>query len=107
MAGLDSKFNQARNENLRKYPPLDLESCYAYVSKDHNQRQTTKEPKIQPDGVVHLAARTANSQQTKRKKIEENLLLRQIIIPALILVRRDIPNNVAMKLLGILNGGTI
>lgn len=37
LAGLDSEFNQARNECLRKDPPLSLELCYAYIRKDSNQ----------------------------------------------------------------------
>nr|GLL22003.1 hypothetical protein CCACVL1_06334 [Ipomoea trifida] len=70
LAGLDPKLNQARSEILRKDPPLDLESCYAYVRKDHNQRQTMEEPKVQSDSMVHLTARTrpSNSHQAKGKK---------------------------------------
>ena len=37
LAGLDSAFNQARSEVLRKDPPLDLEACYAYIRKDQMQ----------------------------------------------------------------------
>ncbi|OMO93820.1 hypothetical protein CCACVL1_06334 [Corchorus capsularis] len=58
LAGLDPEFNQARSEILRKDPPLDLESCYEYVRKNHNQRQTVEEPKVQSDGMVRLASRT-------------------------------------------------
>ncbi|GJV39091.1 retrovirus-related pol polyprotein from transposon TNT 1-94 [Tanacetum coccineum] len=57
LAGLDQEFNQARSEILRKDPPLDLESCYAYVRKDQNQRSTMEEPKAESDSIVHLAAR--------------------------------------------------
>ena len=39
LAGLDSKYNNARSEILCKDPPLDLESSYAYIRRDHNQRQ--------------------------------------------------------------------
>lgn len=35
---------QAQSEILRKDPPLDLESCYGNVRKDHNPRQTMEEP---------------------------------------------------------------
>lgn len=45
LAGLNSEFNHARSEILRKDPLLDLESCYAYVRKDDNQRHTMEEPK--------------------------------------------------------------
>ena len=37
LAGLDSEYNNARSEMLQKDPPLDLESSYAYVCRDHNQ----------------------------------------------------------------------
>ncbi|PWA60403.1 hypothetical protein CTI12_AA387250 [Artemisia annua] len=58
LAGLDPDFNQARSEILRKDPPLDLESCYAYIRKDQNQRQTMEEPKLEPDSMVHMATRS-------------------------------------------------
>ncbi|KAJ9561968.1 hypothetical protein OSB04_007128 [Centaurea solstitialis] len=57
LAGLDPEFNQARGEILRKDPPLDLESCYAYIRKDQNQRHTMEEPKPESDGMVHVATR--------------------------------------------------
>lgn len=57
LAGLDSEFNQARSEVLRKDPPLSLEACYAYIRKDQNQRQTMEEKVHEPDGMVHLATR--------------------------------------------------
>ncbi|KAJ9552232.1 hypothetical protein OSB04_016277 [Centaurea solstitialis] len=57
LAGLDVEFNQTRSEILRKDPPLDLESCYAYVRKDQNQRNTMEEPKAAADSIVHLATR--------------------------------------------------
>ena len=46
LAGLDSEYNNARSEILRKDPPLDLESSYAYIRRDHNQRQTMEEPSV-------------------------------------------------------------
>ncbi|KAK8275205.1 hypothetical protein V6Z12_D10G122300 [Gossypium hirsutum] len=69
-ADLDPEFNQAQCEILRKDPPFDLKSCYAYVWKDHNQRQTLEEPKVQSDGIAHSTACTcpSNSQQVKREK---------------------------------------
>ncbi|CAH9128619.1 unnamed protein product [Cuscuta epithymum] len=57
LAGLDPEFNQARSEVLRKDPPLDLESCYAYIRKDQNQRHAMEEAKPESDGMVHLATR--------------------------------------------------
>lgn len=57
LAGLDPEFNHVRSEILQKDPPLDLESCYAYVRKDQNQRNTMEELKVEADGMVHLAAR--------------------------------------------------
>lgn len=40
LSGLDSEFDQVRGEVLRKDPKLDLESTYAYVRRDFQQRQT-------------------------------------------------------------------
>ena len=36
LTGLDSEYNNAQSEILRKDPPLDLESSYAYIRRDHN-----------------------------------------------------------------------
>ena len=58
LAGLDSEFNNARSEILQKDPPIDLKSSYAYVHRDHNQRQTMEEPKDLPDNTVLVAAQT-------------------------------------------------
>ncbi|PIN19061.1 hypothetical protein CDL12_08261 [Handroanthus impetiginosus] len=40
LSGLDPEFDQARGEILRKDPKLDLESTYAYVRREYQQRQT-------------------------------------------------------------------
>ena len=40
LSGLDSEFDQVRGEILRKDPKLDLESTYAYVRREHQQKQT-------------------------------------------------------------------
>ena len=40
LSGLDSEFDQVRGEILRKDPKLDLESTYAYVRREYQQRQT-------------------------------------------------------------------
>ena len=58
IAGLDSEYNNARSEILRKDPPLDLESSYAYIQRDHNQRQTMEEPSVLPDHAVLAATET-------------------------------------------------
>ena len=58
LTGLDLEFNNAQSEILQKDPPLDLESNYAYVHRDHNQRQTMEELKDLPDNTVLVAART-------------------------------------------------
>ena len=58
LAGLDSEYNNAQSEILRKDSPLDLESSYAYIRRDHNQRQTMKEPSVLPDHAVLAATQT-------------------------------------------------
>ena len=40
LSGLDSEFDHVCGEILRKDPKLDLESTYAYVRKEYQQRQT-------------------------------------------------------------------
>ena len=57
LAGLDSDFNQARSECLRKDPPLSLELCYAYIRKDSNQRRTMEDTHVEPDSMVHAGTR--------------------------------------------------
>ena len=37
LARLDSEFNNARSEILRKDPPLDLEISYTFMHRDYNQ----------------------------------------------------------------------
>ncbi|XP_049398982.1 uncharacterized protein LOC125862902 [Solanum stenotomum] len=39
LSGLDLEFDQVCGEILRKDPKLDLESCYAYVRREAQQRQ--------------------------------------------------------------------
>ena len=58
LAGLDSEFNNAWSEILWKDLPLDLESSYAYVRRDHNQRKTMEEAKDLQNNAVLVAART-------------------------------------------------
>ena len=40
LSGLDSEFDQVCGEILQKDPKRDLESTYAYVRKEYQQRQT-------------------------------------------------------------------
>ena len=40
LPGLDSEFNHAWSEILRKDPTLDLESCYAYICLQGSQPAT-------------------------------------------------------------------
>lgn len=69
LAGLDLEFNQARSEILMKDPPLDLESCYAYIWKDQNQRHNMEESKPEPKSMVHLATcnRTSKGKNSNSK----------------------------------------
>ena len=39
-SGLDNGFEQVCGEILRKDPKLNLESAYAYVRTEHQQKQT-------------------------------------------------------------------
>lgn len=64
-AVLDLEFNQERSEVLRKGPPLDMESCYAYIRKDQNQRKPMEKPKDESDHVVHLATQNRNKKEKK------------------------------------------
>lgn len=57
LAGLDADFNQERSEIMRKDLPLSLESSYAYIHKDQNQRQTKEKTKLEPDCMVHIVSR--------------------------------------------------
>lgn len=61
LSGLDSDFNQVRSEILCKDPPLDLERSYAYVRKDHQQRQTMEESRITSESSVMVATQTRHS----------------------------------------------
>lgn len=38
--GLDTEFDQVRGEILQKDPKLDLESTFAYVRREFEQRKT-------------------------------------------------------------------
>ncbi|KAJ9535839.1 hypothetical protein OSB04_un001011 [Centaurea solstitialis] len=92
LAGLDPEFNQARGEILRKDPPLDLESCYAYIRKDQNQRHTMEEPKPESDGMVHVATRNrpTKGKHSNSKGVDPALLRpdEMIMILNLYLVNR-------------------
>ncbi|GJV76014.1 reverse transcriptase domain-containing protein [Tanacetum coccineum] len=64
----------ARSEILRKDPPLDLDSCYAYIRKDQNQRQTKEESKTDSDNIVHLATsnRTIKGKSSNSKVLQNS-----------------------------------
>nr|GEW34833.1 retrovirus-related Pol polyprotein from transposon TNT 1-94 [Tanacetum cinerariifolium] len=100
LAGLDLDFNQARSEILRKDPPLDLDSYYAYIRKDHNQRLTVEEPKLEPDSMVYMA--TQNQPQNSKARMEK-----EIHSHAHTMEKRDTRSLGAMKLLGIQAGGIL
>ena len=70
LAGLDLEYNNARSEILRKDPPLDLESSYVYIRRDHNQRQMMEELKVLPDHTVLVAAQTRS--QFKEKVLNKS-----------------------------------
>ncbi|KAJ8900052.1 hypothetical protein K2173_024167 [Erythroxylum novogranatense] len=49
--GLDSKFYQVHREILRKDPNLDLESTYAYLRREYQQRQTMGNSRSIPEST--------------------------------------------------------
>nr|KYP39693.1 hypothetical protein KK1_038978 [Cajanus cajan] len=55
LSGLDSDFDQVRGEILRKDPKLDLESTYAYVRREHQQRITMGRPAPTSDSSALLS----------------------------------------------------
>ena len=124
LARLDSKYNNARSEILRKDPPLDLESSYAYIRRDHNQRQIMKEPSVLPDHAVLVAAQTRQPEvlldhailvaaQTRQPEVLPDHTVMAAAqtrpqfkekyqspthTPVLTMVKLDTPSNGAMKL---------
>ncbi|XP_022873848.1 uncharacterized protein LOC111392690 [Olea europaea var. sylvestris] len=58
LSGLDSEYTQVRGEILRKDPKLDLESAYAYVRREYQQRQTMGGTNLISENSAMLANRT-------------------------------------------------
>ncbi|KAH0698607.1 hypothetical protein KY284_012822 [Solanum tuberosum] len=66
--GLDAKFDQVRGEILRNDPKLDLESTYAYVRREFQQRQTMGTSRPIPESsamAVHRKKGHSNSSSGK------------------------------------------
>ncbi|GJU94478.1 retrovirus-related pol polyprotein from transposon TNT 1-94 [Tanacetum coccineum] len=54
---IDTRLTTQEETVAETDTPLDLDSCYAYIRKDQNQRQTMEETKTDSDSIVHLATR--------------------------------------------------
>ena len=57
LVGLDFELNNARSEILHKDPPLDLETSYAFMRRDYNQRHTMEEKKFVSENSALLTTR--------------------------------------------------
>ncbi|KAH9696165.1 retrovirus-related pol polyprotein from transposon RE1 [Citrus sinensis] len=66
LSGLDSEFEQVRGEILRKDPKLDLESTYAYVRRDYQQRQTMGGSHLISENLAMLASQNRNGYSKNR-----------------------------------------
>ncbi|KAL9432699.1 hypothetical protein AB3S75_027676 [Citrus x aurantiifolia] len=66
LSGLDSEFEQVRAEILRKDPKLDLESTYAYVRRDYQQRQTMGGSHLISENLAMLASQNRNGYSKNR-----------------------------------------
>lgn len=67
LSGLDSDFEQVRGEILRKDPKLDLESTYAYVRREVQQRQTMGGSHPIPENAAMLANQTRQFGSSKNR----------------------------------------
>ena len=63
LSGLDSEFEQVRGEILRKDPKLDLESTYACIRREFQQRQTMGNYRATGEHSVHSAMFTKQPRQ--------------------------------------------
>ena len=63
LSGLDSEFEQVRGEILRKDPKLDLESTYACIRREFQQRQTMGNYRTTSEHSVHSAMFTNQPRQ--------------------------------------------
>ncbi|KAK2976800.1 hypothetical protein RJ640_015795 [Escallonia rubra] len=72
LSKLDSEFNQVHGEILRKDPKLDLESTYAYVRKEHQQRQTMKGSQPMSESSAMLANQSLQGSSSGSTKNRNN-----------------------------------
>ncbi|KAH0634795.1 hypothetical protein KY284_037581 [Solanum tuberosum] len=63
LSGLDLEFDQVRGEILRKDPKLDLESCYAYVRREAQQRQIMGSSRPVPESSAMVVQRDTQKSQ--------------------------------------------
>jgi hypothetical protein len=71
LSGLDSDFDQVRGEILRKDPKLDLESTYAYVRREVQQRQTMGGSRPISENAAMLTNQTRNpASSTKHRNTQ-------------------------------------
>ena len=66
LGGLDFEFDQIRGEILRKDPKLDLESAYAYMRREHQQRQKMGSSRSIFEHYVMLASQTQSGSTKNR-----------------------------------------
>ena len=72
LSGLDSEFDQVRGEILRKDPKLDLESTYAYVRREHQQKQTMGGSRHISESSAMLANQTRQGPSLGSSKTRNN-----------------------------------
>ena len=66
LGGLDFEFDQIRGEILRKDLKLDLESAYAYMRREHQQRQKMGSSRSIFEHYVMLASQTQSGSTKNR-----------------------------------------
>ncbi|KAG8383239.1 hypothetical protein BUALT_Bualt05G0163700 [Buddleja alternifolia] len=71
LSGLDSEFDQVRGEILRKDPKLDLESSYAYVRREYQQRHTMGGSRSISENAAMVAHQTRQGPPSSSSNIEE------------------------------------
>ena len=72
LSGLDSEFDQVCGEILPKDPKLDLESTYAYVRKEYQQRQTMGSYRPIYDHSTMLANQTRQGSSSRSSANRNN-----------------------------------
>ncbi|XP_068666343.1 uncharacterized protein [Aristolochia californica] len=103
LRGLDSEFDQFRGKILRKDPKLDLESTYAYVRREYQQRQTMGSNRPISENLATLVNQTRQGYQAVETL---NPLEKPTTRYSLTVGKKDIRNNVVTRLLAIRSGGT-